>query len=176
MLWLSCKHQMWAVALAAGLFLLAAISDWLDGYLARKLDASSRFGALMDPVVDKTMILGALVVFTHRGLLPLWIVLVNMFREFLVGAVRKGLTTPLDVIGANWMGKAKFCVQVVAVGLVYLYLVLESVGRRLPGGQPVLYWAAVVMTVVSLMFLLNFARWYARDLFSKAGKSPPVRP
>ena len=130
-LWLTCTEQTWTLALAWVLFNAAAASDWLDGYLARRSGTTSLLGTLLDPVVDKIMVLSALLVFVTLGLLPLWLVLLNLAREFLVTAVRQIHSTPTRVVGANWMGKAKFATQVAVMEFAYLLLTLKSMGRPL---------------------------------------------
>jgi CDP-diacylglycerol--glycerol-3-phosphate 3-phosphatidyltransferase len=149
---------------AAGLFLVAVMSDCLDGYLARLKGTTSRLGALLDPLVDKTMILCVLFVFADLGLLPLWLILLNMFRELLVTALRHGMASRGKVVGANWMGKTKFVLQTGVILLCYLQLLLQAAGSRLPGETATLFWCTLGMTIVSFAFLANFARMHRRDI------------
>ncbi len=142
---------------AAGvLFNLAAASDWLDGYLARRSGAVSRLGTLLDPVVDKIVVLCALLVLVDLRLLPLWLVLLNVAREFLVTAARHARTTPTHVEGANWMGKAKFALQVGVIELGYVVLVLRAFGQAAPWGPAALFWTTLAMTALSWSFLVGF--------------------
>jgi CDP-diacylglycerol--glycerol-3-phosphate 3-phosphatidyltransferase len=159
-LYLTYSQATWAVFLAWGLFSAAAASDWLDGYLARRTGSTSRLGTLLDPVVDKVLILSALFVFADLRLLPLWLALLNMAREFLVSAARYAYSTPTRAVGANWMGKAKFGLQVGAVELGYLVLALQSLSRPVPWGKGLLFWTALGMTALSWTFLANFVRWH----------------
>jgi CDP-diacylglycerol--glycerol-3-phosphate 3-phosphatidyltransferase len=164
--WLSLSQT--ALRLRAGcvLFTILAASDWLDGYLARRLNARTRFGTLLDPVVDKVLILTVLFAFSARGLWPLWLVLINMFREFAVSAVRHGLTTESDVVGANWMGKTKFCLQIAVCLLGYLAVIAEEAGMTVPGGTALTTGALAAVTAVSLAFLCRFIWWHRHRLFS----------
>ncbi len=82
-------------------------------------------------------------------------------------AARHSFSTPHRVIGANWMGKTKFCLQTAVVGLGYAYLILDTTGRRLPGGKPLLFWLLVLATATSWAFLLNFCRWLAHGQSSE---------
>jgi CDP-diacylglycerol--glycerol-3-phosphate 3-phosphatidyltransferase len=166
-LWLTYATEPGPIAWAAGLFALAASSDWLDGYLARRLNMASRLGALMDPLVDKLMVLSILFAFVDLGLLPLWIVLVNMYREFVVTGLRHALSTRQATVGANWMGKTKYALQVALIELIYVQIFLESRGGGLPGGRGVLLWSALAVTVISFAFLANFARWHWRELLAR---------
>jgi CDP-diacylglycerol--glycerol-3-phosphate 3-phosphatidyltransferase len=159
-LWLTYSHQAGIVIVAWALFNGAAASDWVDGYLARRCGAVSALGTLLDPVVDKIVVLSALLVFVDLGLLPLWLVLLNLAREFLVTSARQIHSTPEHVVGANWMGKVKFAAQVAVIEAGYLLLVLRSAGHPVPWAQGALFWAALGMTLVSWFFLVNFLRWH----------------
>jgi CDP-diacylglycerol--glycerol-3-phosphate 3-phosphatidyltransferase len=152
------------LALASVLFAIAAVGDWLDGHLARRLRAQSRLGALLDPVADKLMFLSVLFVFVVRDVVPLWLALLNLARELLVSALRHGLSSPDHVVGANWMGKTKFALQVCVVELAYLHLLAGAAGWGLPGGRPLVVWALIAVTAVSFAFLLNFCRWHKGEL------------
>jgi len=154
------------VVIAAALFGLGAATDWLDGFVARRFHARSRLGAMLDPVADKAMVLGALFIFSDLGLIPLWLVLLNMFRELFMSGLRDILTTPTRIIGANWMGKVKFCIQVGLVELIYIHRILATRGSGLPGGQTTLFFALLAVTIVSFAFLFNFARWEREALTS----------
>jgi CDP-diacylglycerol--glycerol-3-phosphate 3-phosphatidyltransferase len=160
LLWLTYSQQTQGLLLAWALFNAAAASDWLDGYLARRLRATSRLGALLDPVVDKVVILSLLFVLSDQELLPLWLVLLNMAREFLVTAARHAYSTPQHAVGANWMGKSKFVLQVFVVQLAFAVLVLRALGRAAPWGEGALFWTTLGMTAVSYAFLVNFVRWH----------------
>lgn len=153
-----------ALAVAAGLFCLAVVSDWLDGYMARKLKQFSRFGTILDPLVDKTLMLGLFFVLAHRDLIPAWVFLVLLFREFMVSAIRHGLSTATEVVGANWMGKTKFCLQTVVIAIGYMHLICSAAGTALPWGEAALRGSAIGMTVIACIFLLAFIKWHAAEL------------
>jgi len=165
--WLSYSAQTCGLVVAAALFALAALSDWLDGFVARRTRASSAFGTLMDPLVDKVMVLSVLLVFVDRALIPLWLVLLNMLREFSVTAARHGMSSRARIVGANWMGKLKFVMQVLLIELCYLYLLLESQQKGLPGGKSLLFWATVVVTAVSFLLLAAFLVRHRRQMLSE---------
>jgi CDP-diacylglycerol--glycerol-3-phosphate 3-phosphatidyltransferase len=121
---------------AAIAFLLAASTDWLDGYLARRWHQVTDLGKFLDPLVDKLLVLAPLLGLVALQQVPAWGVFLILGREFAVAGWRVHQT---DVTGANLWGKVKTVVQVVAIAL----LVLE-----LPGGLPC-FWGAVVLTLVS---------------------------
>lgn len=141
---------------ALGLFLLAVMTDWADGYLARKLNQSSRLGTLLDQVVDKILVLSVLFVSVERGMLPMWLVLLNLFREFLVSDFRQVAAAQKKTVGANWMGKTKFVLQVVLICMIYLYLAAQASGMSFSGGKQTVFWFAVGMTALSYLFAARF--------------------
>ena len=161
------------LTVALVVFLVAAFSDWLDGYLARTRNTVTPFGVVMDPVTDKILVLGLLFIFHDKGLVPLWLVLVNVFRELFVSGIRQLKSASGKLVGANWMGKVKLCMQVVMIALVFLYLILESagvtelLGIRAEVGHTAVWWLMILMTVLSAAFALNFFRWHSRGMLQK---------
>ncbi|WP_299411520.1 CDP-diacylglycerol--glycerol-3-phosphate 3-phosphatidyltransferase [Acaryochloris sp. IP29b_bin.148] len=123
------------------IFIVAASTDWLDGYLARKLDQVTELGKFLDPLVDKLLILGPLIALVGLGEVPAWSVVMILIRELAIAGWRVQQT---QISGANWWGKIKTVVQIVAVSL----LVAPLSG---PWFQVSLfaYAAAVLLTVVS---------------------------
>ncbi len=132
--------------------------------LARRLGAHSTFGVIFDPLVDKVMVLAVLFVFADLGLVPTWLVLLNMFREFLVSAVRYAASRGGQVVGANWMGKTKFVLQVLFILAVYAHILLTSTETGLPGGRALLFWLLLGITLLSFAFLANFIRMNRREV------------
>jgi cardiolipin synthase len=175
---LTYRHSAPALWTAASLFALAAASDWLDGFLARRLKQFSRFGTILDPVVDKMLVLSIFFVFTHleapagRPLIPGAVFLLLLLREFMVSAIRHGLTSSEQVVGANWMGKTKFCLQILTLAIGYVYLISRAEGQALAGTRQALYWSAIVVTVLAYLFLLRFIAWHARQLFTRSSQPP----
>lgn len=90
---------------------MAAISDWLDGYLARKLNLVTSLGKLMDPLADKILVASAFVLFSSVGLCPPWITIVIIGREFLVTGLRQIAVEKGEVIAADRLGKWKTTFQ-----------------------------------------------------------------
>lgn len=165
-LWLATRTSTAALGAALGLFVAAGISDWLDGYLARRWHQISPFGKLMDPIADKMLVLGLLFVFSRLRVLPLWIPLVHLFRELLVSGVRSVFAARGRVVGANWMGKTKFWLQLGLCAGIFAWLIAGSAGRSVEGSRGIVLWSAVGVTAVSVLFAANFLRWHAEELFS----------
>jgi len=167
-LWLCYSHRPQALLVALGLFIVACVSDWLDGYLARRRNSITPFGTLMDPVTDKILILGTMFVFADRQppVLPMWLVLINLFRELLVSGIRQLKAFRGRLVGANWMGKFKFVLQSTLVGAVLFYLFLESMGVPVPGYEPV-FWSALAVTVVAIVLALRFFLWHSEGMLQR---------
>lgn len=104
--------------LAAIVFALASVTDYVDGYLARRSDAITTFGKLMDPIADKLLILAALLALVSLQRVDAWVATVILGREFAVTATRMAASQQGVVVSAAAWGKAKTCVQVVCVFLL----------------------------------------------------------
>ncbi len=109
--------------LAMILFFLAAVSDAVDGYIARSLNQTTRFGKFADPIADKLLIAGALIAFLQLGELSAWAVMLIIAREFLVTGLRILAISEGQAIGARFLGKAK---TISHVALVLAILVDRS--------------------------------------------------
>ena len=128
--------------IAAGLFALAALTDGLDGYIARRQRKETTFGKLMDPLADKLLVTAALVSLVSLDRLAAWVAMVIIAREFAVTGLRSVAAERGIVISASWLGKAKTGLQVAAIfGLIAF--------EDSPIGVDILVYAAVAMTVIS---------------------------
>lgn len=143
--------------LAAGLFLVAALSDWLDGWLARRLGQTSAFGAFLDPVADKLVVAAALVELVALQRVPTWIAVIIIGREIAVSALREWMAAfgERRHVAVNWLGKAKTVAQMVAI-LLLLYHA-PVLGIDLPGIGGALAWLAAVLTIASMLLYLRAA-------------------
>jgi CDP-diacylglycerol---glycerol-3-phosphate 3-phosphatidyltransferase len=129
-------------ALAAAVFALAALTDGLDGYIARSRDTVTTFGKLMDPLADKLLIVAALVSLVSLGRLAAWVAMVIIAREVAVTGLRAVAAEQGVVISASWLGKVKTALQVAAVFALILW-------ESSPLGVDLLVYAAVAATVIS---------------------------
>lgn len=120
-------------------FLLAALTDGLDGYLARSRQEVTRFGQLIDPIADKLLITAALLALIELGQISTWAAFIILAREFSVSGLRMLAATEGVVIAASKLGKLKTTTQIVAITGFLLGI----------SWAPVLMWIAVVMTVLS---------------------------
>jgi CDP-diacylglycerol--glycerol-3-phosphate 3-phosphatidyltransferase len=129
--------------LAAVVFVVASLTDLLDGYLARTRNAVTTFGKLMDPIADKLLIVAALVALVSLDRLAAWVAMVIIAREFAVTAMRMAAGAQGVVIEASLFGKAKTCLQIAMV------LALIAAGEDSPLWLDLLVDATVVVTVAS---------------------------
>jgi len=128
--------------LAAVVFALASLTDFIDGYLARARGDETAFGKLMDPLADKLLIVAALLSLVSLHRLAAWVAMVIITRELAVTMLRMGATHQGVVIGASWLGKLKTVVQILTV-----LAVIAVAGS--PAWLQVAIYLMVVVTVVS---------------------------
>ena len=107
---------------ALAVFILASITDTLDGYIARKYNLITDFGKFMDPIADKLLVTAAMLVFVDWHMMPAWVVIVVVAREFIVSALRLVAANNGRVIAAGWSGKVKtastmVCIYIMLLGL-----------------------------------------------------------
>jgi len=133
--------------LGLGLFLAAALTDFLDGYLARRWKVITPLGQLLDPAADKILIASAFIslVEINPRVTPAWMVALILSREFAVDALRNVAASQGVVVAAGWSGKVKTVVQVIAVSLLIVHNQLGEF-RHL---APLSLWVAVAITVLS---------------------------
>jgi CDP-diacylglycerol--glycerol-3-phosphate 3-phosphatidyltransferase len=107
---------------AAAIFAVASITDWLDGYLARRLGVVTVFGKFLDPIADKLIVMSALIMILPYGRVPAWMVLIILGREIIITGLRGLASTEGIVIPASNLGKFKTIFQIVAIlGLLLHY-------------------------------------------------------
>ena len=109
-------------------FAAASLTDFYDGYWAKTRGLVSNFGKIMDPVADKVLILSAFGVFAHIGVIAWWMFIVIAAREILVTASRLWAVGQGQVLAAEYAGKVKTVVQIIAVSVILLYLVARQSG------------------------------------------------
>lgn len=111
---------------ALGVFVLASLTDFLDGYVARHYNQITDFGKFMDPLADKMLVVAAMLWFVEIGQMPAWAVFIILMREFGVSGLRMVAADKGLVIAAGWSGKVKTAVTMVAI-MVMLLPIPESV-------------------------------------------------
>ena len=131
---------------ALALFIIASLTDTLDGYLARRDNLVTNFGKFMDPLADKLLVCAAMICLIEVGKLPSWIVIIIISREFIISGFRLIASDNGIVIAASWWGKAKTISQMVMIIVLIADLggIFDTIGTIFVG-------VATVLTVVSLI-------------------------
>ena len=105
---------------ALAIFIVASLTDWMDGYIARNCNQTTDFGKFMDPLADKCLVVAAMVWFVEIGQMPGWVLLVVLVREFAVSGIRMQAANLGRVIAAGWSGKVKTASTMVCVCIMLL--------------------------------------------------------
>jgi CDP-diacylglycerol--glycerol-3-phosphate 3-phosphatidyltransferase len=132
--------------IAAGIFIVAALTDALDGYIARKHNLITNFGKFMDPLADKLLVSSALICLVELKLLTSWIVIIIIAREFIISGFRLIASDNGVVIAAGWWGKIKTNVQIV----MCVMLIINLDNFVINFLEQVAVYLAVALTVISL--------------------------
>ncbi len=142
---------------ATAIFIFAAVTDWLDGYLARKLDQMSAFGAFLDPVADKLIVVGALIVLLTLGRVEMVVALIIIGREIAISALREwmAIAGQSKHVAVALIGKIKTASQMIAIPLLLFEDELLGVNCHALG--TILINVAAVLTVVSMLYYLRKA-------------------
>ena len=106
---------------ALAVFILASLSDMVDGYIARHYHQVTDFGKFMDPLADKMLVLAAMVFFVEKGSMPGWAVAIVLFREFAVSGLRLVAVEQQRVIAAAWSGKVKTTVTMIGICVLLVF-------------------------------------------------------
>ncbi|GGY94585.1 CDP-diacylglycerol--glycerol-3-phosphate 3-phosphatidyltransferase [Pseudoduganella plicata] len=153
--WLPLEDRNLAATLV---FIVAAITDWFDGFLARRWNQTSAFGAFLDPVADKLMVAGALLVLVQLDRCNAILAFIIIGREITISALREWMAQlgASKSVAVNSIGKIKTAAQMTAIpALLYYDVVLGAIDTRYWGEK--LLWLASVLTVWSMLYYLKKA-------------------
>jgi CDP-diacylglycerol--glycerol-3-phosphate 3-phosphatidyltransferase len=128
-------HMFWAIAA----FIIASVSDFLDGYIARRYNQVSNFGKFLDPLADKMLVISVMIVFVDWSLMPAWVAIIVIVRELAVTGLRLVAVEGGKVIAAAWSGKIKTASTMVCFVLMML---------SLPVWLNTVCWAVILATTV----------------------------
>ena len=155
--------------LALAVFLVAALTDLLDGWIARKFKKVTRLGMLLDPIADKILVSAALISLVDLQEADAWAVCIIVGREFAVSGLRAIAAGEQITIAASSLGKWKMGAQVVGISLMILGARLDDIGLWRMTGRAALY----VMTVMAIISGFDYFRKYLPPLLAKEGGSKP---
>ena len=146
---------------ATAVFIFAGITDWLDGYLARRLNQMSAFGAFLDPVADKLIVVGALLALLYLQRVDMLVALIIVGREIAISALREWMAKVGQAasVAVAFIGKLKTVAQMIAIALLLFHEPLLGLDCQWLG--TVLINVAAVLTVVSMLYYLRKALPYA---------------
>ena len=142
------------------LFVVASVTDWFDGYLARKNNLVTNFGKFMDPLADKLLVCSAMICMIDLKRLPAWFVIIIIAREFIISGFRLIAAENGIVIAANYWGKFKTASQMIMIILLILhfdgiFVILEHI----------FIWLSLALTIISLITYI----WQNRTVLSMQG-------
>ena len=130
---------------ALAIFIVASITDFLDGYIARKNHLVTNFGKFMDPLADKLLVSAAMICLVSMDRLPAWMVIIIISREFAISGFRLIAADNGIVIAASWWGKFKTVSQ-----MIMIILLIANLGGVFTVLEKLFMWIALILTVVSL--------------------------
>ncbi len=146
---------------ATAMFIFAGITDWLDGWLARRLNQMSAFGAFLDPVADKLIVVGALLALLYLNRVDMIVALIIVGREIAISALREWMAKvgQASSVAVAYVGKLKTVAQMVAIPLLLYHDTLFGLDCQWLG--TILINVAAVLTVLSMLYYLRKALPYA---------------
>jgi CDP-diacylglycerol--glycerol-3-phosphate 3-phosphatidyltransferase len=154
--------------LALGVFLVAAVTDFLDGFWARRFNKTTTLGALLDPIADKLLISAALISLVDLQEADAWAVCIIVGREFAVSGLRAIAAAHGVIISASKLGKVKMGLQVAGISLMILGARLDDIGLWRSTGRAALY----IMTAMALISGIDYFRKFLPLLSEMETKAP----
>lgn len=143
--------------ISLAIFVIASVTDWFDGYLARKHHLVTNFGKFMDPLADKLLVCSAMICLIELERLPAWFVIIIIAREFIISGFRLIAAENGIVIAANYWGKFKTVSQMIMIILLLLHF-----GGIFAVLEQIFIWMSLALTVISLMTYI----WQNRSVLS----------
>ena len=128
------------------IFIVASVTDWFDGHLARKYNLITNFGKFMDPLADKLLVCSAMICMIETGKLPAWVVIIIIGREFIISGFRLIAAENGIVIAANYWGKFKTVSQ-----MIMIILLIVDFGGIFTVLTQIFIWLSVALTIISLL-------------------------
>jgi len=164
----------WTKAISLGIFGIAALSDYLDGLIAKKKNMITDFGKLMDPIADKILVLAAFAAFLQLQIINVWMFMVIISREILITSLRLFALNKGKVLSASKAGKHKTASQMVVIFLILVFIVFQEVMKRFfvwnPNWDSFFNWGVYILMLftvgVTLYSGLSYL-WENRKIIAK---------
>jgi len=148
-------NGLWAKIASFIIFILAALSDFYDGFLARKNNMVTDFGKLMDPIADKILVVAALVAFVQMQLVQAWMVVIIIFREILVTSLRIFALSKGKVLSATRAGKHKTFSQMLVIFIILIFILVKEVMLEFYSWNP--SWENFFKITIYILMLITTA-------------------
>ena len=148
--------------IAVAIFIVASLTDLLDGKIARKYNLVTNFGKFMDPIADKLLVAAALIAFIEKGVMPSWMVIILLSREFIISGFRLVAVDTGIVLAAGWSGKFKTATQMVMCCFLIVHLGDKFFAIKVV--EQVLMYTSLVLSVYSMMEYLIKNRKVIADM------------
>lgn len=145
-------HATWMVWSAIVLFIIASITDYYDGYYARKLNLVTNLGKFLDPVADKILVSSLLILFVYQQKVDIWMVILFITRDTLIGGIRAAASADGVIIDAQTTGKWKAALQMISIPMILLDLNLGFIGLENLTAEKIGYfllWFSVGLSLLS---------------------------
>jgi CDP-diacylglycerol--glycerol-3-phosphate 3-phosphatidyltransferase len=144
------------------LFIIAGITDGLDGYLARKMNLTSKLGLYLDPIADKLLVSSVLITLTYYHQIPLWVTLILVGREFLINGLRAFYAMEGIAIYPSSSGKIKTALQLIGISCILFNIALERI-------DAIAHQIGLIIIYAALFFSIYSAVNYLTALFRPSG-------
>jgi len=151
----------WAQYVALFVFIIASLTDLLDGQIARRRNLVTNFGKFIDPIADKLLVMSALVILVGQGRMPSWVCILLLARELAISGFRLVAVDAGVVIAAGWLGKVKTVMQMTAI--IMLFLLVPVTGEPLLGNFGVVL-ANIAMYLCAVMTVWSGVDYIVRNI------------
>ena len=151
--------------IAGGLFLIGSVSDFLDGYIARKYNLVTDFGKVMDAIADKVLVNGVLVILAVNSFIPLVVPVIIITRDIVVDAIKMQSGKKGKVVAASWPGKIKTICMMIGVTLTFFYdMPFAFIGNGIPIDQIFIYIATIMSIISGCQYFMVYKDSFMGDM------------
>jgi CDP-diacylglycerol--glycerol-3-phosphate 3-phosphatidyltransferase len=151
--------------IAGGLFLIGSVSDFLDGYIARKYNLVTDFGKVTDAIADKVLVNGVLVILAVNSFIPLVVPVIIITRDIVVDAIKMQSGKKGKVVAASWPGKIKTICMMIGVTLTFFYdMPFAFIGNGIPIDQIFIYIATIMSIISGCQYFMAYKDSFMGDM------------